>query len=82
MPGEDSLSTPEQMLRQRLQEARREYLETDAKFNNLVKSLPTGVPHPDGRFQIQQIAAERAKAFQRYTDLLKTMQSFLLSRGQ
>uniref|UniRef100_Q01PA5 Uncharacterized protein n=1 Tax=Solibacter usitatus (strain Ellin6076) TaxID=234267 RepID=Q01PA5_SOLUE len=62
-----------------LEKARYEQLIASACFDLLVKSGPSGLPHPDGSLRIQKASREANAALLQYMDALKRFRDFSLN---
>lgn len=64
-------------LRAALDKARAEYRKIAANQDNIIRDIPSGLPHPDGSFRLQQVARQRSAAYRRFLDAHFALERFL-----
>jgi hypothetical protein len=78
--GPPSLHERERELRTSLDEARAAFLRVVAGQKDLMRDIPSGLPHPDGTARLERAALLRDTAYRRYLDAKTALESFLKSQ--
>jgi CheY-like chemotaxis protein len=73
-PSEHSLRAA---LREDADEAMRRCLESSEELLKITKDVPSGIPNPDGSFQIQRAGAELHRHFEEYQRARKKLDDYL-----
>lgn len=63
-------------LAQELDAARRSHLSANKKFDTVVGDVPSGLPHPDGVFRLEQAGKESRRALELYFTALRRYSDF------
>jgi hypothetical protein len=66
-------------LQKRVEEAKVAHTNAKKAFDQITQNLPTGMPHPDGAFSIQQAGREERRTLESYMRALKRFADFVLS---
>jgi hypothetical protein len=65
-------------LMKELGDAQSAYNAANARFNVLVKEVPSGIPAPDGSLRIREAGIESRLNFEKYTGAMKRYSEFAL----
>ena len=68
------------ILAQQLEVARRSSIVARKRFDAVIRSVPCGLPHPDGAFRVEQAGKEARRALQSYCSALKRYADFVLCK--
>ena len=65
-------------LMKRLRIAKGQKVATAKAFDAIVREVPSGLPHPDGAFRVEQAGKESRRALMLYAKALRQYTDFLL----
>jgi len=65
-------------LSRQLQIAQREHMNAMKVLDEIVSAVPSGLPHPDGAFRVEQVGREYRRALASYRNALHRYTDFVL----
>jgi hypothetical protein len=73
-------SNREEVLRANLERAKTQAQKASESFIDMIRGIPSGIPHPDGSLRVQQAANEQRRAMAALNQALHRLTEFLVER--